>query len=232
MESLRIRLTDPVLATLKALPYMLTGILDLRAHLISSSSNVFLTSDNPVVRYNQYCEGIEHSGVTGVASKGLQLFVPLSPRHYLILYDSSTYRAVAGRFTRKSKAVDSDIDQLNKIQLMSAEDHIYFSERQQLQDILRLLPEVSDLRDIDRTVVQEYGQDDNPSSSLLHMYEQMENMSVNLTFLRVRGKSRKVPIWDRPQQFRNQIPRIETPSNFGPELGTEVVTFSRFIGKR
>lgn len=232
IEAVRIGLTDPVLATLQNLPIMLDAISDLAAHLIVSSCDAFVTSDNPVIKYNQYCEGIEHSGLTGAASKGLQLFVPLSPRHLLVLYDGTTYRATAGRFTRKSGAAMSDIDQLNKMQLMLADEHVYFSDLQQLQDILRLLPEVSNPRDVDHTVVLEYGQDDNPDSSLLHMYEQMENMSLNLTFLRIRGQAQKVPKWDRDQHYRNQPSEGERFSRVPSDSGNDVITFSRFIGRR
>ena len=71
---------------------MKEAISDLKVHLVWSPHQVFLTSDNPIFKYNQYCEGVRFSGVTGGGSRGLQIFVPLSPYLHLILYDDRTYR--------------------------------------------------------------------------------------------------------------------------------------------
>lgn len=227
LEATRIGYDDPVLIALRNLPQMQDALTDLNAHLIVSSRNAFLTSDNPAFKYNQFCEEIQYTGVTGAIQGGLQIFIPLSPRHLLVLYDASTYRAVAGRYTRSSGARQSDIDQLNKMQLMSADENVYFADWHQLQDITRLLPQIESLRIQDSTVVQEYGQDDDPNSSLIHQYDRTENMSLHLSFLSLRGEARRVPIEERPQHYRN-LPPTARPS------GTDktVKTFSRFIGRR
>ena len=227
LEATRIGFDDTVLITLRNLPQMQAAVSDLRAHLIVSSRNAFLTSDNPAFKYNQYCEEIQYTGVTGAIQKGLQIFIPLSPRLQLVLYDGSTYRAVAGRYSRSSGAKQSDIDQLNKMQLISADENVYFADWQQLHDITRLLPEIENLRIPDSTVVQEYGQDDDPNSSLIHQYDQTGNMSLDLSFLSLKGEVRRVPIDDRPHQYRNQPP---TTMPTGNDKG--VKTFSRFIGRR
>ena len=223
---------DPVLVTLRLFPEMLSAILDLKAHLLIASRDVFVTSDNPVVKYNQYCEEVEHGGATGATSKGLQLFIPLSPRHCLILYDDTTYKAVAGQYTQISGASKSDIVTLNQLQLLSADSNLYFSDWEQLQNILPLLTEVNDIRRRDRIVVEELGQDDDPNTSLIWAYEGMENVSLKLTFLAIRGEARKILGWSRPHQYRGQPYRVPLSPNTEPNYGYDIKTYSRFVARR
>ena len=225
-ETTRIGFEDPVLIALSNLRDLQVAISDLNVHLVVSRNDSFLTSDNPAFKYNQYCEKIQYQGVTGAAQRGLQIFIPLSPRHHLVFYDGITYKAKAGQYTRCCAGRQSDIDQLNTMQLVSADENIYFSDWQERQEIARLLPTAEHLRMPDPTVVLEYGQDNDPNSSLLHTYERVENMSLNLSFLGFRGHALRVPLGDRPHQYRNDH-RSATQTGTG-----EVVTFSRFIGRR
>ena len=228
IESMRFGFDNPVLMSLRFLPDVLEAILDLRAHLIVSLSDTFITSDNPVFKYNQYCKDTRHEGITGARQRGLQIFVPLSPRHHLILYDGMTYSVkIADRIFGGLRSRQSDIDSLNKMQLISANENVYFSNWQQLKDINRLLPFVKHLRIPDPTVVQEYGQDDDPNASLLHIYEQTADMTLNLTFLSVKRRAAQVPIADRPNYYRGGPPGARLS---GP--GGRSITFSRFLGRR
>jgi hypothetical protein len=52
--------------------------------LVNKTGIGFVTSDNPVVQYNQYLEGL-NMGTTGALRRGLQLFLPLSPNLMLLL---------------------------------------------------------------------------------------------------------------------------------------------------
>ena len=228
VEAMRFGFDDPVLMSLRFLPGMLEAISDLRAHLIVSPFDTFITSDNPVFKYNQYCEDIRHMGTTGAKQRGIQIFAPLSPRHQLILYDSTTYRvSFADSLFSRSRAIQSDIESLNKMQLISATQNVYFSSWQQLQDIYGLLPCIEHLRNPDPTKVQEYGQDDNPNASLLHTYEQSADLTLNLTFLSVKGRAAQVPIADRPHSQRGKPLDADLRGHSG-----QSVTFSRFLGRR
>ena len=103
------------------------------------------------------------------------------------------------------------------MQLISATENVYFSNRQQLQEIFRLLPCIEHLRNPDPTVVQEYGQDDNPNASLLHPYEQSADLTLNLTFLSVKGRAAQVPIADRPSFPKGKASRCGPPWPRWPE---------------
>lgn len=210
---------DPVQESLRLLLAMKAAISDLKAHLVLSPQRSFITSDNPIFRYNQFCEGIQSMGVIGGKQRGLQLFAPLSPHLHLILYDGTTYRVRRGsdRRSRKSKATSSDIDNLNMLQLISANENFYFSCWEQHQDICRLAATVKRFRNRDSIVVQEFVQDDDPKVSLLHQYERIVDLSLSLTFLDLKRHARQLPLSERPQRIRNQVP--ERPM-VGPNVKT------------
>lgn len=72
---------------------------DLKYKLVVNKSDFpFITSDFPVVMYNQYIEKLKkqkivYSGTkTGYATKGLQLILPLTSTVSIIFYDSEIYK--------------------------------------------------------------------------------------------------------------------------------------------
>ena len=223
---------DLIELSLSMIPSALEQINDLQPHLVVSRSESFITSDAPVYIYNQYCEGIRDRGITGLASRGLQIFMPISPSLLLVLYDGSTYKipSVADKWTRRSFVDDvSDIDQLNLLQLVSAERNIYFSNWGQHKHIERLLPVFERIRVADPQIVREFQQDDDPKSSLLAMFDQMANLSLDLSFVTISGRADKIPLYGRPNLYRDgrsQLAHVQSRDSDG-----ETITFSRFLGE-
>lgn len=103
---------------------------DLNFKLIVNQTNIpFWTSDNPVVLYNQFLETKRPSqNNVGLITKGLEVFCPISPNHYLFFFDSGTYKV-----GEKDKSIvelrnKSDVEQLNKLQFLSATENLYFDQ--------------------------------------------------------------------------------------------------------
>ena len=231
IETVRFAYVHPVLAALGGLPSMLDAIADLRGHLVISAKARFMTSDNPAFRYNQYCEGIDHVGTTGALCRGFEIFIPLAPDLYLVLYDDTTYRVrPLERFSRRSTATASDEVALNKIQLVSADENVYFSDWAHAEAVERRLADITRDRIADPTVVQEYGQDDDPNSSLLHTFERTPNLNLALSFLLLRRRLRRIPLESRAGDYRKRTPMPAPPDP--PGLRGRTVTFSRFLGRR
>lgn len=96
----------------------------------NKTSRSFLTSDHPAVFHNQFLETRKKSGgITGINSKGLQIFLPIGPRHLLMLYDKDVYR-VGGRNqfdTYIETCNESDVAGFNSLQVANADEVIYFS---------------------------------------------------------------------------------------------------------
>ena len=103
--------------------HVVERISDLKLLIATHEESVFITSDNPVFFYNQYCEQIQGSGKNGAGQRGLQIFMPLSPKQFLILYDGDTYEHV-----KRQIISPSDVKALNELQVISAETNLFFSD--------------------------------------------------------------------------------------------------------
>jgi hypothetical protein len=106
--------------------------LDLRWKLLHNKTDLpFITCDHPTVSYNQFLEHRIRSGSNSyLVARGLQKFLPLSPRHVLVLFDSETYK-VGGRKLRHTNVDvthDGDVDELNLLQAINADDTLYFND--------------------------------------------------------------------------------------------------------
>ena len=171
---------------------------DLKAHLVISDRNAFFTSDNPVLKYNQYCQGFTESGITGAWMKGLQLFVPISPQLYLIFYDGSTYKIPSkDSAVRATKARRSDIDNLNVTQIVAAQNNLYFPDWSKRFYIQQLLSRYGRLRISDPQVVREFVSEEAEHESVFQTYERTPNLSLDLSFMRIRKRALNIELNDR-----------------------------------
>jgi hypothetical protein len=135
-------------------------VLDLQYKLLENKTGrLFITSDNPTVRYNQFLERRgPQFGTTGWQCKGLQIFLPLGPRHLLMLYDGEVYR-VGGRKhleTRVEITNEWDVEALNILQAANAEDVLYFHAATERQHVLDAVTRAGRHRRADRIEVGEY----------------------------------------------------------------------------
>lgn len=96
--------------------------------LVNRTDTEFVTSDNPVVLYNQLMSFRRDLSNTGFSAKGLQIFLPVDPNHVILLYDTNVYRV--GNSKRNVVYVNRkhEVDQLNVLQICSASENIYFRD--------------------------------------------------------------------------------------------------------
>lgn len=221
----------PVLLALRGAGHAALAISDLSCHLVVPETGHFITSDHPVFSYNQYCEGVDYQGTTGALCGGLQIFVPLSPRSLLVLFDQKVYKVVkAERRPYRSIAPAADVATLNAMQLLSAHPNVYFSDWDARDELRQLTASIRAHRAADPLVVQEYGHDTDPNQSLLHTFERMPNLALNLSFLKVKWDARSAPLAVRAKAVRKEIPMPDLPE-MPPHLQGPA-TFSRFIGRQ
>ena len=101
--------------------------LDLKMKLfVNNTGTEFITSDNPVVYYNQYLEDRTFASNTAISIVGTQLFFPLDPNHLLYIYDSNIYE-----FKNDSSdfiIIDNkeDILEMNRLQFVHCHENLYF----------------------------------------------------------------------------------------------------------
>lgn len=128
LESVEFKYKNSIIKSIVLLAPLTPLIEDLRMKILYNKTQLeYITSDSPIVLFNQWCQRIKNRGTRGLASSGLQIFFPLSPRHLLLLYDENIYKV--GK--RRQRFIDiyekSEIIDLNKLQLYIAEHNIYYS---------------------------------------------------------------------------------------------------------
>ena len=131
LELVRINARNPQQESLEQALKMTPLLLDLDAKFLISDKRLgFVISDDPVVSYNQWVEHEPHlrqwPGGWGVAIKGLQLFLPVSPRVTLCVYDPSTYQC-GSPARRTTQLAIRDIQRLNDLQAVHANECLYFN---------------------------------------------------------------------------------------------------------
>ena len=139
-------------------------------------------------------------GTTGANTTGLQVFIPLSARHAMVLYDGTIYD-----YVHNHRVTSEDVGTLNKMQLMSANTNIYFKDWGTRGEIESIANTVRELRNIDTATVEEWGSQGDENESMIHLFDQPPNISLDLSFLRVKKKALRKPLLKRVNAERKQL---------------------------
>lgn len=129
LSAFRLGFEEPGLSALYAVIPLYPLLFDLTSKvLVNRTETDFLTSDNPVIFYNQLMSFRRLGSNTGFTAKGLEIFLPIDPRHMIVLYDEKVYRV--GNDNNKRVYVDRgrDVEELNILQFCSASANIYFRD--------------------------------------------------------------------------------------------------------
>lgn len=229
LEAVRFGPDNPALASLSYAAAIMYAVIDLKLHLLCAGSDqTFVASDNPAFKYNQYYEGLEGLGVTGPLFRGIQIFLPLSPKHLLLLYDGTVYKVGDKRSDVTSSILNRDLHTLNMMQVVSADQNLYFSDWDMKHEVRRLACDGLKYRADDPTVVQELVPINNDeTSSIILAYEPMPNLKLNLSFVGLRRRARKImgsEHWYGDYRFRKAFPSGESDMSgrVPPEIKTQI----------
>ena len=171
------------------LPSVLDSMHGLKAQVVKIETPRFILGDKPAVLYNQYCEHVEHYAGLGFTRTGIQLFMPISPKEYLLVFDGQVYD-----YVKSHRVTYADIETLNTLQIVQSESNIYFSSWAE-QELL-----TSHTQKVGRSLG--YGW---PLSNLcsvcpdniIHTQTLMPDIGLDLSFLQVKRKAARLPIRKR-----------------------------------
>lgn len=194
-------------AALTAHPLMF----DLRYKLLRNrTSQPFITSDHPVVFYNQYLERRNPlASNTGVACLGLQIFLPLSPRYQIVFFDSDVYK-VGGRKLRNMLVdvnLQNDVEALNTLHVANAYEHVYIDDTMDIWTLRRIIKRACRFRGSENTVVREYeGEtgEDGRQESLFHFNKVDIRMGLKLHCV-------NIPKHVRERKLGNHLVHVRNP---------------------
>lgn len=101
---------------------------DLDLLFIKNSSELdFVTSDNPVVLYNKFLCNRNYKGNYGLSSVGLCIFVPMSPKLCLCLFDPKIYFSTNNE--NNCTICKETVHELNKLFCRNAYEYIFFGKK-------------------------------------------------------------------------------------------------------
>jgi len=200
-----ITLTESVQESLKAIILYFPLVTDLRWKIIANETDQpFITSDNPVVLYNQFLESRKKYGNNvGLASKGLQIFLPLSPKLVLALFDQDVYRMGSRRGICINTNSDLDVTALNSLQIINSNNHVYFNENLTEEQLKNLVTLGFKYRRATKANWDQYPDYKN-NKILLHSYKTDIRCSLRLSFTSLTKKAKSYDLGQRVTHVRDE----------------------------
>ncbi len=166
-------------------------LIDMRVKFIKTARTPgFVVADHPVVAYNQFAEHhpilSRYPTRTGLAAKGLQLFMPLSPSIMLAVYDPATYQY--GGNSMVCTAGPADVAFLNRMQAVNAYSCFYFNPQRMvdaslndLVEVRRKHPSVYEKKVATSDMLQ---REDGSLSKFVAVYQTEVRVGAKLSFIR------------------------------------------------
>ncbi|RTZ37892.1 DUF4238 domain-containing protein [Paenibacillus polymyxa] len=207
LEGISFGYDHPTLLSISAAMQTLPLIEDLKFKFLFNGTDIpFITSDHPVIKYNQFCEKRKKfGGHTGLATKGFQIFFPMFPDLYIVLYDSDVYRLGNKKDEVINIVSKKDVQSLNLLQFINAHRNIYFNEGFKNEYLEDLKKRGSKFRKKFLSSVVEYKRADGlRHESLLHMYSNDTKIGLNLSFIKEVKKAKKYDLGSKVVHYRDK----------------------------
>ena len=121
--------------------------------IINTTNQNFICGDAPVVRFNQI--KIFNERLQSLFSPGLELFYPINNEILLFFYDPRAYDINCDFDSTYYLDKPTDLDSLNKLQIINAFESVYFSDIQQKDNIEKLYQDIQKI--IYKNAEEKYG---------------------------------------------------------------------------
>lgn len=140
INSIEAKAAIPNLPDIKNSIYIMNICADLQMSLIKNNSSLpFITSDHPVVKYNQFFLSQSYLRAYGYGQIGIQMFFPISPKYCLVLFDPTPYR-LHNYYNNKFIISDpTGIRSINTLIANYAYQELYFSSSTSDQTLRKIV---------------------------------------------------------------------------------------------
>jgi len=211
---------------------------DLHFKIIINKSDIkFLTSDNPVIKYNQLLEKQNwiNGGTTAFASLGLQYYIALNPETLIMFYDPATYKV--GNKMEKTIEVtnNTDIMQLNLLHFLNCNSNVFFNELFTEKIINDYFNRSKKFKKANRVKITEYIDQTNSNHSLISTETSSCEIKLNLSFIKLTKIAKKYKFDKRTIQLRkhflelDNLKKIDSKDNY--QINTVTKTFRKSYNK-
>lgn len=165
-------------------------LLDLSCKLLKNKTEIeFITSDNPLILYNKFLNYRTYCSNIGLSTKGLQIFFPISPKYMLVFFDTNVYKVGSNKDVCIDLTVNKDIYELNKLQLCSAFENIYFSNK--LFNYKALLKNAKPYLREEKTSLQSFKDTNDINKELVSLAREEIRCPLDLSFLSIKREEKE-----------------------------------------
>lgn len=153
----------------------------------------FITSDNPIILYNQlYCYR-NYNRNYGLTSAGLQIFIPISEKYLICLFDPSVYQLINNNDKYISITEKKQVDALNKLSVINSYRQIYFKNNSK-EKYIRNFENINRLIHAeDRRMVFPV---DNLPGEIIRIGNEPISTYINLNIFKLNKEYKEIPLPD------------------------------------
>lgn len=203
---------EAVILNLNHLPYGLELIQDMELKLIKNhTQKPFITSDNPVVKYNQFIEAKKHplQGHTGIASLGLQVLLPIDEKNMLILYDPWVYKVGDKRQLMIDLTNENDIFQINILQFLNCVNNTFFNHNASTDYINQLCQRSINYQRANQVIINKYPSGGSrPNSDLIVSTTTDIRTKMQLSFIKQTSNAKEYILDNRVVFLRRKAEQV------------------------
>ena len=166
-------------------PEMFLQSLDLSMKLlINQTDRPFITSDDPVFEYDQYLERVCDSLSYGIGSKGIEIFMPISAKLMLLLYDSKIYKIGTRKSCQVMITQRNDVDHLNLLTVLYSDRVIYYEDGTISEsEISQLAQKAKRFAFSEEMEIERYDCVEEPGE-MLHAHPRNKNCKAHFSFIK------------------------------------------------
>jgi hypothetical protein len=161
----------------------------------------FITSDSPVVFYNELLEKAEnYVGATSFVAKGLQIFYPIHPSLMICLFDPEVYDFGENNEDYASTESIEEVHQLNGLQLANCKSQLFFDDLISEEYIVELCKHFIEYRGKSKNINRIINQ---ANRKFFFMSSEDVNIDLRVDFFKLKVD---------PNNFKDEITPLRHPS--------------------
>jgi hypothetical protein len=206
LEQCHIGCNTPALLALGVNVSLFPFVMDLGLIILENNTvEEFILSDNPASAYNQFFEQMKRpeSGKS-FGTKGYQLFVPISPRYALFLYDDDVYSMKCTNH-KVILTNSNDVISLNCLQAINSSTCFFFRKMLPPKGITKYMRMIKKHEGGHKWRSMEYENVTDRTSSLVIMDRPGTRINLQLSFVKLRNKARQYDFSKNMVHERNPL---------------------------
>jgi hypothetical protein len=189
-DKVSLEIDNPVGFALQTAVTMHPILTDMKCKLLLNRTKTtrLILSDHPVVLYNQlFQDQNDHRGHIGYSSKGLEIYLPVTPFAGLFFYDGAMYEVGSNRNRPVQIDDKKDIEWLNGLQYLNTMENLYFDNTVSKDCVKDLMHRFARYRREERVEIHQAplkSREGESFDEIIHIHKKDIKCEASFTFVR------------------------------------------------